>query len=228
MIGALSRLVIPAFLATAALLAGCGGGATSGVAKTQTQTQTQSASSPGGCQQVQQPQPRNPGKHKKPAALDSSKQWSLTFHTNCGDLTVLLDLKAAPHASASLVALAKAGYFDNTVFHRIVPGFVIQGGDPSATGQGGPGYTTVDKPPANARYTHGVVAMAKTGAEPAGAGGSQFFVVTGQDAGLPPDYAVVGRVTKGLDVVDKIGQLGDQSEQPTQVVAIRGVDVSTR
>ena len=226
MIGALFRLVLPALILVVAL-AGCGGSKSSSTAKTQPQTQT--ASTSGRCQQVQQPQPRNPGKHKKPKAeLDSSKQWSLAFHTNCGDFTVQLDLKSAPHASASLVALAKAGYFDDTVFHRIVPGFVIQGGDPTATGQGGPGYTTVDKPPANARYTHGVVAMAKTGAEPAGAGGSQFFVVTGQDAGLPPDYAVVGRVTTGLDVVDKIGRLGDQSEQPTQVVVIRGVDVSTR
>jgi peptidyl-prolyl cis-trans isomerase B (cyclophilin B) len=226
MIGALSRLV-PALLAAVALLAaGCGGG---GKSSTQTQAQTQTASTTGGCQQVQQPQPQNPGKQKKPTSeLDPSKQWSLTFHTNCGDFTVLLNLKTAPHASASLVALSKAGYFDNTVFHRIVPGFVIQGGDPTASGEGGPGYTTVDKPPSGARYTHGVVAMAKTGAEPPGAGGSQFFVVTGQDAGLPADYAVAGRVTQGLDVVDRIGQLGDQNEQPTAIVEIRGVDVSTR
>jgi peptidyl-prolyl cis-trans isomerase B (cyclophilin B) len=230
MIGALSRL-LPALLAAAALLvAGCGGGGGGTGTKTAaTPTSTQAAGGvSGGCQQVQQPQPRNPGKHKKPKAeLDSSKRWSLTFHTNCGDFTVLLNLKTAPHAASSLVALARAGYFDDTVFHRIVPGFVIQGGDPTATGQGGPGYTTVDKPPAGVRYTHGVVAMAKTQAEPAGAGGSQFFVVTGPDAGLPPDYAVAGRVTKGLDVVDKIGQLGDQNEQPTEVVVIRGVDVST-
>ncbi len=224
MIGALSRLVIPALVLV--LLAGCGSDSAS---TTKTQTQTQNASTPGGCQQVQQPQPRNPGKQEKPkATLDASKQWSLTFHTNCGDFTVQLNQKTAPHASASMVALARAGYFDNTVFHRIVPGFVIQGGDPTASGQGGPGYTTIDKPPSGARYTHGVVAMAKTGAEPAGAAGSQFFVVTGPDAGLPPDYAVLGKVTKGLDVVDKIGRLGDQNEQPTEVVVIRGVDVSTQ
>src|SRR3954453_14169200 len=223
MIGALSRLMLPALVLVIAL-AGCG----SKSATTPTSTQPAGGIS-GGCQQVQHTQPRDPGKHKKPAAeLDASKQWSLTFHTNCGEFTVLLNLKTAPHASASLVALAKAGYFDNTVFHRIVPGFVIQGGDPTASGEGGPGYTTVDKPPADAKYTHGVVAMAKTGAEPAGAGGSQFFAVTGGDAGLTPDSAVVGRVTKGLDVVDRIGQLGDQNEQPTEAVVIRGVEVSTR
>jgi peptidyl-prolyl cis-trans isomerase B (cyclophilin B) len=229
MIGALRRLVIPALVALLAL-AGCGGGKSGGTAQTQaqTQSQTQSASTATGCQQAQPPQQRDPGKHKKPrAALDSSKRWALTFHTNCGDFTVQLNLKAAPHASASLVALARSGYFDKTIFHRIVPGFVIQGGDPTATGQGGPGYTTVDKPPATARYTHGVVAMAKADQEPDGAGGSQFFVVTGPDAQLPPQYAVVGKVTKGLDVVDRIGQLGDQNEQPTAIVEIRNVDVST-
>jgi cyclophilin family peptidyl-prolyl cis-trans isomerase len=80
-------------------------------------------------------------------------------------------------------------------------------------------------PPANAKYTKGVVAMAKTGAEPPGTSGSQFFVVTGADAGLPPDYAVVGKVTDGLDVVERIGELGDASEQPTQPVVIQKVTV---
>jgi cyclophilin family peptidyl-prolyl cis-trans isomerase len=111
------------------------------------------------------------------------------------------------------------------VFHRIVPGFVIQGGDPTATGTGGPGYTTVDKPPAGAHYTRGVVAMAKAGNEPRGAAGSQFYVVTGADAGLPPDYAIVGRVSKGLAVVEKIGRLGDAGEQPTEPVVISAVRV---
>jgi cyclophilin family peptidyl-prolyl cis-trans isomerase len=183
--------------------------------------------SPGGCRQVAAPQPRKPPREKKPAsALDASKKWSLTFSTNCGSFTVALDLKAAPNASASMVSLAKAGYFDNTVFHRIAPGFVIQGGDPSASGNGGPGYKTVDKPPSGARYVQGVVAMAKTQAEKPGTAGSQFFVVTGADASLPPDYAVLGKITKGLDVVDRIGRLGNQStEQPTEPVVIQSVKV---
>src|SRR5207244_5060037 len=88
-------------------------------------------------------------------------------------------------------------------------GFIIQGGDPTASGTGGPGYLTVDKPPASARYTHGVVAMAKTPRQTAGTSGSQFFVVTGDDAQLPPEYALLGKVVKGLDVVDAIGKLGD-------------------
>jgi cyclophilin family peptidyl-prolyl cis-trans isomerase len=146
--------------------------------------------------------------------------------TNCGAFTIALDISKAPHTTASLVALAKSHFFDGTTFHRIVPGFVIQGGDPTGTGGGGPGYKTVDKPPDDASYRRGVVAMAKTGSEPSGTAGSQFFVVTGQDAGLPPQYAIVGRVLGGLDVVERIGQLGDPStEQPTQPIVIQRVTV---
>jgi len=137
-----------------------------------------------------------------------------------------LDLKTAPNTSASMVSLAKAHFFDSTIFHRIVPGFVIQGGDPTGTGQGGPGYKTVDKPPKKPKYTLGVVAMAKTGTEKPGTAGSQFFVVTGADAGLPADYALLGKLVSGLDVVKRIGQLGDQSEQPTFNVVIRDMKVS--
>ena len=222
-------LALIAVVALSGVLAACGSSSSS---KTSTST-TPAATAPaatvpqqasGGCTPAQAPSPRSPGKHKKPSEpLDASKHWTLTVQTNCGDFTIALDLKTGPKAAASLVALANAGYFKNTTFHRIAPGFVIQGGDPTATGSGGPGYTTVDPPPSDAKYTRGVVAMAKTQDEPAGAGGSQFFVVTGDDAGLPPDYAVIGTVTKGLDVVERIGQLGDQSEQPTQPVVISDI-----
>ena len=112
-------------------------------------------------------------------------------------------------------------FFDGTRFHRIVPGFVIQGGDPTGTGRGGPGYTVVDRPPSNSLYTEGVVAMAKAPDEPAGASGSQFFVVTAHNAGLTPDYAILGVVTKGLGVVKRIGRLGDPAtEKPTQRVVV--------
>jgi cyclophilin family peptidyl-prolyl cis-trans isomerase len=178
-----------------------------------------------GCKQIAQaPKPKADGGQKKPSQpLDASKTWTLTFATSCGDFTVTLDLKTAPNASASMVSLANAGFFKGTIFHRIVPDFVIQGGDPTGTGQGGPGYSTVDKPPADATYTKGVVAMAKTQTEAPGTAGSQFYVVTGADAGLPPDYAVIGKVTKGQDVVDRIGKLGGADEQPTQVVELYDV-----
>ena len=179
------------------------------------------------CADVSAPKPRTPRTQGAPTArLDPSKRWTLTFRTSCGEFVVLLQPRTSPRATASLVALARARYFDDTVFHRIVPGFVIQGGDPTASGTGGPGYSTVDAPPAGASYTHGVVAMAKTGAEPAGTAGSQFFVVTADDAALPPDYAIIGKVTDGLDVVDRIGNLGDANEQPTQVVEIERATVT--
>jgi cyclophilin family peptidyl-prolyl cis-trans isomerase len=127
-----------------------------------------------------------------------------------------------------MVELARADFFDGTIFHRIAPGFVIQGGDPNGNGTGGPGYNTVDKPPASAKYTHGVVAMAKTGKEKPGTAGSQFFVVTGADVGLPPDYAVLGNVVAGLDVIDRIGRLGTQAEQPTEFVVIDDVAINVR
>jgi cyclophilin family peptidyl-prolyl cis-trans isomerase len=181
-----------------------------------------------GCADVDAPAPRPDGGATAPTEpLDTGQTWTLTFDTSCGEFAVTLDLESAPATAASLVALAEDGFYDDTLFHRIVPGFVIQGGDPTQTGGGGPGYQTVDVPAADAAYTHGVVAMAKSGAEPAGTAGSQFFVVTGADAGLPPDYAIVGEVTDGLDVVDLIGTLGDPAtEQPTQAVVIESVTAS--
>ena len=166
-------------------------------------------------------------KLKRPTAkLDPAKTYVATVKTNCGTFAFKLDVRAAPHATASIAYLAGRHFFDRTIFHRIAVGFVIQGGDPTATGSGGPGYSTVDKPARSARYTKGVVAMAKTGAEPAGTAGSQFFVVTGANAGLPPDYAVVGKIVNGLDVVERIGKLGDQSERPTATVEIESLRVS--
>jgi peptidyl-prolyl cis-trans isomerase B (cyclophilin B) len=218
-----NRRVLAAIGVVAVLgLAGCGGSSSSSEASSQTETDAN------GCRSLERP-PTGARTEKKPTQrLDPAKTYDLTLRTNCGDFTVRLDVKSAPATTASLVSLARHGYFDKTIFHRIVPGFVIQGGDPTAQGTGDPGYRTVDPPPAGARYTHGVVAMAKAPAEPPGTSGSQFFVVTGDDVGLPPDYAIVGRVTKGLGVVDKIGALGDPStEQPTEVVEIDRATVSS-
>ncbi len=179
-----------------------------------------------GCQTVAEPEAKPDGSEKKPKEkLDASTTYKLKVDTSCGAFTIELDQKESPNATASLVSLAKAKFFDGTSFHRIVPDFVIQGGDPTGTGTGGPGYSTRDKPPADAAYTKGVVAMAKAGDEAPGTAGSQFYVVTGDDAGLPPDYAIVGKVSDGQAVVDRIGQLGGPDEQPTQPVVIKTVTV---
>jgi len=198
------------------LAAGCGGG-------------DGSSTTASGCEDVEAPAPRPDGGQTAPTEpLDASQSWTLTFDTSCGTFVVTLDLDSAPKTAASLVSLARAGYYDDTIFHRIVPGFVIQGGDPTQSGNGGPGYTTVDPPAAGAAYTKGVVAMAKTATEPAGTSGSQFFVVTGDDVGLPPDYAIVGTVTEGLDVVELIGTQGDPAtEQPLEPIVIDSVTASS-
>jgi len=161
------------------------------------------------------------------AELEEGKTYRLVVQTNKGAFTIELDRETAPCTSASFVSLANKGFFNGIKFHRIVPGFVIQGGDPTGKGTGGPGYSTVDVPPDDAKYTKGVVAMAKTPAEPAGTAGSQFFVVTAEDSGLGPDYAVLGKVVEGLDVVEKIGKLGGPDERPTEPVEMKTVTVET-
>ena len=211
-----------------ALLAACGGSSGSKGTTGTNGSATTAAAPKGGCTTVAAPAKLAARTAKKPTAkLDRSKVYDVTMVTNCGSFTIRMDQAQSPNATASFVSLAQQGFFDKTIFHRIVPGFVIQGGDPTATGTGGPGYSTVDKPPRNASYTHGVVAMAKTATEPAGTAGSQFFVVTVANAGLPPDYAIIGKVVKGLPVVDHIGTLGDASQQPTQVVEIQQATVKT-
>jgi peptidyl-prolyl cis-trans isomerase B (cyclophilin B) len=201
-------------------LAGCGGDDDEGEGAATTNTGTAASSSPGSCTEADPPHPREEGGEKQ-TELPEGKSAELLVETNCGNFTIDLDEEAAPKTVASVAGLAEAGFYDDTTFHRIVPGFVIQGGDPTATGAGGPGYSTVDTPAESTKYTHGVVAMAKTPTEAPGTSGSQFFIVTGADIGLPPEYAVIGKVTEGLDVVDKIGRLGDATtEEPTQVVVI--------
>jgi peptidyl-prolyl cis-trans isomerase B (cyclophilin B) len=199
--------------------AGCGG-------DDESSSTTETSAAAGECATVEAPEPRADGGETAPnEPLDPEQTWTLTFATSCGTFVVTLDTESAPNTAASLVSLARSGFYDDTLFHRIVPGFVIQGGDPTQSGGGGPGYSTVDAPASDAAYTKGVVAMAKTQAEPPGTAGSQFFVVTGADVGLPSDYAVVGDVTDGLDVVELIGTLGDPTtEQPRQPVVVESVN----
>ena len=203
----------------AVLLVGCGGKSTSSSSTTFVTTTITPAAK--GCTTVKQPTPGPRHAPKPTTTLDPAKTYDVRFQTNCGSFTIRLAVKTAPKTAASFASLVRRGFFDRTVFHRIVPGFVIQGGDPTASGSGGPGYTVVEAPPASTRYTLGVAAMAKASTEPRGASGSQFFVVTAADAQLTPDYALLGRVVAGLPVVERIGRLGDATtEQPTAIVEI--------
>lgn len=170
-----------------------------------------------GSAQVKDVKLKKPGK-----VVEPGKPASVKMETTEGDFTIELDTDRAPETANSFAYLAERGFYDNLGFHRIVPGFVIQGGDPEGTGTGGPGYKVVEAPPKDLKYTPGMVAMAKTGAESAGTSGSQFFVVTGSGAeSLPPEYALVGRVTEGMDVVEKIGELGGPDERPLKSVLIK-------
>jgi cyclophilin family peptidyl-prolyl cis-trans isomerase len=153
--------------------------------------------------------------------LDPKRPHIVDVLTNYGGFQIRLDVEDSPCVTSSFASLVRKGFFDGTIFHRIVPGFVIQGGDPTGTGTGGPGFTVTEPPPRNSLYTEGVVAMAKAADEPRGAAGSQFFIVTASNAGLPPDYAILGVVTKGLKTVERIGRLGNRvTERPTRRVVV--------
>lgn len=225
-------LVVIASAALVALLlvvlAGCGGSSGGGGTTAEATTDTTAAN---GCTKVALPTPKGVQHLKAPKlVLDPGKTWTVTMTTNCGTFAITLDAARAPKTSASFASLVRKGFYDNLIFHRIATGFVVQGGDPLGNGTGGPGYRIVEAPPKNIHYTHGVVAMAKSGSEPDGTSGSQFFIVTEPDAGLPPQYALLGRVTQGLDVVDRIGELplqsGASDGPPVDPVVIQSAKLS--
>ena len=205
---------------TALTLAGCGG---------DDGTESTSAELPAGCQEAQAPAAKRVNLKPPGRAVGEGQSPVASVKTSCGTFEIALDTKRAPKTASSFIHLSREGVYDDTAFHRIVPGFVIQGGDPLGTGRGGPGYSVDEPPPNNLQYTRGTVAMAKTGLEPPGRSGSQFFVVTAADAGLPPDYALLGKVSSGEDVVDRISKLGDPASgdegTPLAPVVIRTVTV---
>jgi len=216
------RLVIVAVFAlvavgiVAAILIGRGGGGSD---------DETSSTTANGCKKEQPPQPENLDLAPPDQTVKPGEKLTAVLETSCGTFDIALDTKDSPKTVNSFVYLARQGFYDGLEFHRIAPGFVIQGGDPLGNGKGGPGYSVDEPPPGNLAYTRGVVAMAKTTADPPGRSGSQFFVVTGADAGLSPDYALLGRVSGGLDVVEKIGRLGTPTQVPKQTVLIDKVTI---
>ena len=147
------------------------------------------------------------------------------MRTNCGDFAITLDVERAPLTASSFAHLVEQDFYDGLTFHRVSPGFVIQGGDPLGDGRGGPGYKIEEAPPKSLTYEKGLVAMAKTGDEPAGTSGSQFFVVT-EDADLPPEYALLGRVTSGMETVERIAASEtDDFERPQDPVVISEIAI---
>jgi cyclophilin family peptidyl-prolyl cis-trans isomerase len=212
--------------------------------KTATQTTATAAAKPAPapaqpprCSKVSATGSKGPRRVPAPKVkLNPERSYDAVFSTSCGRFTLALEVKRSPKTVASFVNLARHRFYDGLTFHRVVHGFVIQGGDPKGNGSGGPGYSVVEAPPSDVRYTKGVVAMAKTELEDPGTSGSQFYVVTADDAQLPPDYALLGKVSTGQAVVDVIGLVptDDTSpdprrhEQPVDPVVIRSVRIVER
>ena len=158
--------------------------------------------------------------------IDPTKTYGATMVTSHGTMELVLDALGAPTTVNCFVFLARWHYFDGVVFHRIIPGFVLQGGDPTGRGSGGPGYTFADELPKPGRYELGSLAMANSGPN---TNGSQFFIISGPDGvRLPPLYAHFGQVVKGLDVVSAINDLGTPSGRPQSDVVIESVTITER
>ncbi|GAA3404686.1 peptidylprolyl isomerase [Paenibacillus hodogayensis] len=201
--------------ALALTLVGCGGGSGSGAPKGKIGEKSWSA---------------------PPAmALKADKKYEAVFDTTEGKFTVSLFNDTAPKTVNNFVFLSKQGFYDNVVFHRIVKSFMIQTGDPTGTGMGGPGYTIEDELKTTRKYDPGIVAMANTGKP--NSGGSQFFICTGAtcaNLNQKPGYAIFGQVTSGMDIVQKIaatpvkvGASGEESA-PTKEVKINKIDISEK
>ena len=196
----------------APLAAGCGGSSSSGAKTPAPATAT-----------------ATPAQRFTP--LDPSRTYVAKVTTSYGSISITLDAKRAPKTGGSFKYLADKHFYDGLTFHRIVPDFVIQGGDPKGDGTGGPGYTAVEAPPSNLVYKPGVVAMAKTQDEAPGTSGSQFFIVIGAQAqSLTPDYALLGTVTKGMDVAEAIGRIKADPDTgaPSKKVTIKSIRVTEK
>ena len=157
--------------------------------------------------------------------IDPAKRYTATMDTSLGELVIALDPIAAPKTVNNFVFLARYHYYDGVIFHRIINGFVCQGGDPEGSGRGGPGYRFEDELPASGRYEIGSLAMANAGPN---TNGSQFFVISGpQGARLPPQYSLFGKVVKGLDVVERMQNVStDRSDRPHEDVVINSVTIT--
>ncbi|MGB0871725.1 MAG: peptidylprolyl isomerase [Solirubrobacterales bacterium] len=208
------------FAVVAIALTGCGESAESGSDK---------QLDANGCTVAEMPAAKSVDVSPPSTQLDPNKTHVVTMSTNCGEFKIKLDAKNNPRTASSFAHLVEEGVYDGTWFHRIVPDFVIQGGDPNADGSGGSGYDIVEPP--TGQYRIGTVAMAKTANDPAGNSSSQFYVVIGEDGtDLPPDYAIAGDVSDGEDVIERIARYapGEASDgAPSGVAIIEKASVST-
>ena len=163
-------------------------------------------------------------KYSSPPAqtIDPAKKYTATIVTTAGTMTAELYAADAPRTVNNFVTLARDGFYDGVIFHRVIPGFMIQGGDPDGTGRGGPGYKFNDEP-VKRRYTRGTLAMANAGPN---TNGSQFFIMHA-DYGLPPSYTIFGKLTSGEDIVDAIASTPrDSNDRPRSQVSMTSVTIT--
>lgn len=160
-----------------------------------------------------------------PMCIDPAKRYSAEMVTSVGTLVLALDPAAAPKTVNNFVCLARYHYFDGLTFHRVIQGFVLQGGCPEGSGRGGPGYRFEDELPAPGRYELGSLAMANAGPN---TNGSQFFIISGPSGvGLPPQYSLFGKVVKGLELVDQMEKVATgPGDRPVQDLVIESVTVT--
>jgi peptidylprolyl isomerase len=160
-----------------------------------------------------------------PMVIDTAKTYTATMDTSMGSLTIELYAATAPKTVNNFVFLARYHYYDSVVFHRIIKGFVCQGGDPTGTGRGGPGYRFEDELPKPGQYELGSVAMANAGPN---TNGSQFFLISGRSGmQLPPAYALFGKITKGLDILDAMEKVPTgPGDRPITDVVIKSVTIA--
>ena len=234
-------LLALASLAVAALAAGCGGGGSAGGAAAASAPATTAPRENAGvitnstgaeCSARVPDPPADPKSYASapPFTIDPAAKYRATMLTSCGEIVIALDAKAAPKTVNNFVFLARQRFYDGLTFHRVVAGFVIQGGDPEGKGYGGPGYTFPDELPKDG-YPTGSVAMANSGPN---TNGSQFFIVTGDASALPNSFSKFGRVVRGLKVaktiegfVDPNADPGNPSSQtPTSPIYIYSVRIS--
>ncbi len=235
-------VVVVVIVAIAGLIAGItgafsGGGSSSKVSSTGSSTTTPTASTVKGasitgdtpCPKADGSSPRTTSFAKPPPmCIDPNKTYTATMQTSQGGpITIAFDPKAAPKTVNNFVVLARYHFYDGLTFHRIVPDFVIQGGDPQGNGQGGPGYQFADELPQAGQYKLGSLAMANSGPN---TNGSQFFIITGQQGvQLPPQYSLFGQVTAGMDVVNKIAALAQPNApngEPKETVTMTSVTIN--
>ena len=177
--------------------------------------------------EVEKQETMKPETIEKPElTIDVNKSYTAVLHTEEGDINISLNAESTPITANNFIFLARNGFYENTIFHRIIDGFMIQGGDPTGTGAGDPGYKFDDEP-FEGEYERGTVAMANAGPD---TNGSQFFIMH-KDTPLPKDYVIFGKVIEGIEVVDKIATaevkaaLGGEPSSPVKPVKITSVEI---